>query len=158
MVLHPKAQAVALSLQYEVDMFISTAAQLNPENDRPLFGGARNAMLESFLIHARVLKGFFFDAPSYPDDVSAKHFFDNDQDWPLTCEGECPYLYANMSRISKAVAHLSYERIGYEEDKNWDIRSILHELMTVWERFLSSLPHDRRRWFPDPKERASMVV
>ena len=156
MPMHPKAQKIASAVLYEWKMFIATIAALNGVH---FLGGAiRNALLESLLIHARILTDFFFTDPSREDDVSAKHFFHNEEDWRVDFKTECPYLYENRQRLNKSVAHLSYSRIEYESDKEWQYGRISNELHSIWDKFRSSLPTESREWFPSGKESLGTVV
>jgi len=156
MPLHPQAQKIARYVQYEVDMCIATAAALN--GGRMRGGALENALIESFLIHARVLCDFFFFPSKRKDDVLAKHFFHSDDQWQPDYKKECPYLEANSDRLNKAVAHLSYARIGYEIDKRWQHNTINGELLAVWDRFKQSLPPESQKFFYSMKEKGTTVL
>ncbi len=103
-----------------------------------------NMLLEDFLLHARVLRGFFCDSPRR-DDISAGHFFDNDNEWLTLADSLCPYLKTHKERLDKKLAHLTYG--GMVLDQKWDIRAIYEEVRHAWEQFLAKLTDERRKWF-----------
>lgn len=106
------------------------------------------AQLESYLLHARVLRDFFFRAPKYPDDVVASDFL---PEWSTYCPSLGTYLNGQELRLNKALAHLSTERLKYDnKDKRWNVTAIHNELQPVIELFLTKLRADRRAWFNEP--------
>jgi len=104
----------------------------------------RYLLLEDFLLHARVLCDFLFTKP-ISDDVSAKDFFDNPNEWEKKEADLCPYFAKNRKRVNKKLAHLTYSRLT--EANEWDITSIYSELAKAWQQFLSALPADTQAWF-----------
>ena len=145
MPLHPKASAIAKTVEYEVKMLIATASAIN--NGHLRGGAIENALLEAFLIHTRVLSDFFFLDPKRSDDVSAKHFFNNEDTWHPNRKEECPYIEENYERINKALTHLSYSRLNYAENKSWSHNVICSELMGVWGKFKQALPAESTVFF-----------
>ena len=115
-------------------------SQLAPDERLGVF-----AQLESFLLHARVLRDFFFRKPKFDDDVVAEHFL---PDWSAHRASLGPYLTAHELRLNKALAHLTTMRLDYDKaEKKWEVSTIRDELQPVIDSFLSKLPRDRQRWF-----------
>ncbi len=107
----------------------------------------RFALLESFLLHTRVLRDFFFRMPKYDDDVVAKCFI---PDWDRHCPEKGEYLEEREDRLNKALAHLTTKRLDYDSnEKNWKINKIHEELQPVIDLFVSKLPDNKRDWFVD---------
>lgn len=143
-------EGIATYVLYEWDMFCR-AGRLIPLV-RPLEGPALNAVLESFLLHTRILVDFFFpDRPRHSvhdGDVLVKHFLPT---WDKNFEECCPYINGELERLSKALAHLTYDRIGYEPSKEWDCQKIFKELQDIWRCFWDQLSEDQRGWFFAPR-------
>lgn len=115
---------------------------MSTDEEREVF-----AQLESLLLHTRVLRDFFFRKPNprFPDDVIAADFV---PDWSTHCPPLGAYLSSREPRLDKALAHLSTERLGYDnKDKKWNVTAIRDELQPVIDLFLSKLPADRKAWF-----------
>ena len=88
----------------------------------------RNALLESFTIHARCLIEFLWDSPKRDDDASAVSFCDEGV-WERE-RGQVPDQVAQVSpRVGKEIAHLTYARLDIDqESKNWHFGLIFYEL------------------------------
>ena len=53
-------------------------------------------------------------------------------------------------RLEQRLAHLSYQRILYEDaDEWWPIGQLAHDLMETFNDFLRALDSPRREWFAD---------
>lgn len=123
-------------LFYELSMFELLAKVL--ATDLVGKGVLRNALLESFTIHARVLLDFLFDEKPRHDDVVAADFF-VDRDAPAHWRPEMPAALSEVDRrVGKEVAHLTYARLELtDESKRWHFRQIaaeLHHLLTQFAR------------------------
>jgi hypothetical protein len=104
------------NLAYEISMFSEMYKVL--EKDEPE-SPERNACLESFLIHARNLRDFFYPKSRNQDDVLTSDFIPG---WEDKAGKMGAYLDANRERINKEIAHLTYTRNKEtEESKKWDI-------------------------------------
>lgn len=108
-----------------------------------------DALVEVLLLHARALRDFFNrgrkDSGVHATDILAEDFFDTPDQWnkPVFI-----YLSQNKNRLNRALAHLSYDRIGYEvTGKDWNPRAITAELNEAWRTFLAELPEEREAWF-----------
>jgi len=143
--MHPHADAIAKKVQYELSMFRYAYQRMQNEwlDSDSLH---RNILLETFLLHARVLRDFFVQNPK-GDDVSASHFYDDPNIWISITSNHCTYLQNNRTRLNKYLAHLTYDRIN--EDKNWQTDIIFKEVCTAWELFHSMLNKDQQALFKD---------
>lgn len=159
------SERVARQINYEFEMFDFLFGQLNrafqESADRFLPGNittlgkvaieisvderTRFALLESFLLHARVLRDFFYNDRPRDDDIIANHFV---SDWKLHRPLELPYLFAHKLHLDKALSHLSMKRLAYERGlKKWHITAIHSEVKELIELFLGRLTEDRLAWF-----------
>jgi hypothetical protein len=95
-------------------------------------GPVRNALLESFTMHARVLLQFFFPKAPRPDDVLAEDYFGGRVAWE-TVRGTMPVALSQIdARVGKEVAHLTYARLSVaDEAKAWKILEIAAALSDV---------------------------
>jgi len=103
-----------------------------------------NRRVETMVLHARVLRDFFFVNPNLPvnaTDIVATDFFANaKKDWPHTRGNLSPYLAKNKTRMDRALAHLSYDREKWTgRDKIWDSAPIFAEIGDKWFEFLDRL-------------------
>ena len=70
----------------------------------------KNALLESFTIHVRVLKAFLFDPRGRLDDVIADDYVANPEEW-RRARGPVPEILRHASeRAGGEVAHLTTRR------------------------------------------------
>jgi hypothetical protein len=109
-------------------------------------GPAKNALLESWTIHARALWFFAFADKSMPDDVLAEDFFSDDpqQQWNTLRGDEPPILEVVRRRVGKEIAHLTYARLQVTpEAKHWNIRAITEALSTMMRTFSAAIPRER---------------
>jgi hypothetical protein len=122
----------------------------------------RNAQVESFAIHARLLLDFFYPSEKpRDDDVLAKHFVDGAWRPPALT----PALSELRQRVGKGVAHLTYSRLNVtEEGKQWlytDICSDFGHVVRAFAAAASSerLPEDvretMRELYREPKRSAA---
>ncbi len=159
----PEMMKAAPFVRYEWDQFTWAADEARskrPTDPVPIgwFAGTGdqsgddNALVEDFLLHARALRDFFGRrrAPLKPyeqTDMVAEDFFDAPGDWTLPTFGFLSQP-SNVTRINRSLAHLSYDRIGYElPSKEWDFQAIWSELNGAWDAVRAALPEDRRLWF-----------
>ncbi len=104
-----------------------------------------SVVLESFLVHARVLHDFFCQSRRWEDDIVASDFVGT---WAKPSESDYGYLNAQKERLDKALAHLTTTRVKYDTDgKVWDVATIRREIEGMIQRFFSELPDERRRLF-----------
>jgi len=122
--------------------FLGTGSSTD-DDDRTTF-----ALLESMLLHTRVLLDFFY-GNRCKDDIIAQDFVPN---WNNLRPPLGPYLAddSQHERLNKALAHLTLKRIDYDAgQKSWDVTAISSEIGRVISSFIANLPADRRAWFSD---------
>ena len=118
---------------------------LSPEDDI-----LYNGMLEGFLLHVRNLRDFLFSSKSaYPDDLLARDFFDNPTDWDSKIPAIPPYLQSCRDKLNTQLAHLSKRRpeIVSQGRKGWNTEQLVDDIAETWNRFIDSLPDDRKSLF-----------
>lgn len=133
---------------YEITMFRFTGNELlnNPNLTKPELRGYLNALIESFVVHTRVLIYFFYDNPK-KDDISAKHFID---EWEKIRLPQSDILKTAKNKADKQLAHLTYARLTtYKEieSKKWKIREISVNMESVLQTFIDKLPGDKKNLF-----------
>jgi hypothetical protein len=155
MPLNVEAKEAAKFVQYEMEMLYQAAMLYQQMATEPAAKYARNCLLESFLMHARVLYECFLrrdHAGMFKDNILALDYFDDDSHWPWPWRDASellPILKRELDRLHKSLPHLSYERIRYEPSKEWAVADIFAEVRHAWNRFRNALPTDRRAWFSD---------
>lgn len=140
--MHPDAKKIAPKVKYEWDMFDWLAQRIANEY-KASSQQERNLLTEDFLLHARVLRDFFVRNPKH-DDVSARHFFNDESTWTAESSSLCAYLQQNRIRLNKKLAHLTYSRLKLDEQ--WDFSAIRKEVFDAWHKFCSLLTAPARQW------------
>jgi hypothetical protein len=129
-------------LHYEIWMFLSMADCLSI--DLAEKGPLPNAIVESFVIHFRVLCDFFYPQGPKPNDVLASHYFDDPIDWPKKRPELSPLFVESRRRAGKEVAHLTYDRqLVKPEEKYWKNSEIKNQMIDVLRAFFEVVPEDR---------------
>lgn len=146
-----KARSAIPHLVYEIAMLEKTSDWLsrNPTNNEgqlDLFNltddqAIRCAMLESFLVHARLLKEFFFGGTRHPDvekppmgdDIRAQQYFMNPADWPPPGVIFTPQLQEFIDYANKLLMHLTYTRVG--QNFAWSHKAAYNEINGYIEKF-----------------------
>ena len=123
-------------LQYEIDMFDSTARHLAvPMPD----SFEKNVLLESFTIHFRALVDFLYPkGKTRPDDLLAWHYVGDENRWNSRRGQIHPALSA--VRVNKEIAHLTLKRQVDPAAKQWDIWTLHRELMNSLKVFAEQAP------------------
>lgn len=97
----------------------------------------KNAVLESFLIHARALTDFFQNKKTRSTDIVVGDFLD---DWSVDV---ADWLREERQRIDKEIAHLTTERTtGTPKTKQHDVARIRNELIRYVSGFCSEVDSD----------------
>lgn len=105
----------------------------------------RNAALESFLLHVRILIEFFYNDNPHKDDIVASHFFSPPGKWKAIRPKQSAILKQTKKRAHKLLAHLTYTRLRQtQETKKWAYMKIAGELEAVLNVFYKHLPDDLR--------------
>ena len=115
-----------------------------------------SAQLEGLLLHARILRDFFYyfefkkhATGRWRDDLMAQDFI---PDWTLTRPPAGDYLCENKERMDKAVAHLTKKRVEYKSlGMKWDVPRLRGELQPVIDHFKERLTPETRGWF-EPRD------
>jgi hypothetical protein len=121
----PVAELIAASqhLAYEVDMLAGLARELETVAQSP--GVLRNALLESFTVHARTLLQFFYPTSPRAHDVLSNDYFDDVVAWRKTLGRQPKPLGQIGSRVAAEIVHLTYTRIALlPEARDWNITEI----------------------------------
>lgn len=109
----------------------------------------RNAMLESFGIHARNLISFLYSGTKkQEDDVIAEDYLVTN-DLYFSVRLPKSDVEKNVSfRVGKEIAHLTYHRNTLiEETKKWDITEIHKIVFDALSKFFNALPESRKGYF-----------
>lgn len=124
-----------------------TSTQISTPNVTQFWGQSRdknfgNMALETFLLHARNLREFFYkDDKGRPDDARAFELFMDKDPWKKLRPNETDSIKEVKNRADKELAHLTYKRIsGTPPEKKWDCGKILFDLLGVVKVFLDKLP------------------
>jgi hypothetical protein len=127
-------------LHYEIDMINKTSVLIRSMGDDES-DTFRNAVLESFLVHVRILLEFLFHSDNHPDEVRADDYV---PDWiqHRNFSKDTKRFFAKLQRaVNARVSHLSIRRLTPEEsDIEWGDAQIVNELSHALQRF-----HDLRR-------------
>ncbi|QDV50881.1 hypothetical protein [Gimesia fumaroli] len=126
-------------------------------------GIERNAVLESFLLHSRVLLDFLTGTEKYSDDIVASQFVDQPKHstWERIRKNLlqkykdkiCIKMTNGKSLglkklLHKRLAHLTTTRILIPDElKGWDREEIKTFVEECFNDFLEFLPEDRKAWF-----------
>jgi hypothetical protein len=134
---HHELRAASDHLGYEVWMLRKAAAKLRLIQP----GADRNAVLESFTIHARALRQFFEPTKPKPDDVLAWHYVGDQLQWQKA-RGRMPAVLADINgRVGTEIAHLSYRRLKFGPvAEQWNISASHDALMQVLTKFVAAVP------------------
>ncbi len=112
-------------------------------------GPIANALLESFVVHVRVLMDFLYNENPKPDDVIAEDYFETTDEWKRLRPNLSESLKNAKRRAGKEVAHLTYARLDVTpETKPWRFVDISNEIVAVLNIFLENVPKSKlgMRW------------
>lgn len=126
------------SLKYEVRMLWSLANILATGNQGK--GVIHNALLESFLIHARILIEFLYKNKPYKDTVRASQYFTSDSPWKSIRPQKTELLKTTETDAHKQLAHLTYTRL--QGKREWPYIKIANDIEAVLQVFYENLPDD----------------
>jgi len=104
----------------------------------------KNALIESFTIHARSLAIFLYpeEARKYPDDVTSEEYVKDIQEWKEARGSIPPEIKTTIQRTGKEIAHLTTERHPPgSPQKVWSPEPIFQAFIRPLKRFLAhSIP------------------
>ncbi|MBW1996727.1 MAG: hypothetical protein JRJ29_02045 [Deltaproteobacteria bacterium] len=127
-------RAASDHLWYEIWMLNSCTQLLaSGINDRVI----KNALIESFAIHARQLLHFLYPDryKVKEDDLVAYDFFPTEDEWKNNRIDIWKNLPSDLTkRVGKEIAHITYFRQSVT-DKTWQINEINAEFISACKRF-----------------------
>ncbi len=142
MTIHPQAKQVAWHVGYEIWIFSEGVRSYNPG----IRGSQRfqhNLILESILVHARVIYEFLFIKPKRPDDVRTEDVFDDPIRWSPNKSELCPFLAENLVRLNRSLQHLSFGRLKFSPNL-WDVQAMRAKPRTAGHIFSASCQRSER--------------
>jgi len=127
-------------------------------------GVINNALVESFVIHARALLYFLYAESPHPDDVIAEDFLPAPDEWAKIRSPKTELPKTTHKSVGKEAAHLTYARLHVTpETKGWAFLQIEEDIGTALSRFLEVVPKSllgprwgelKKQWADANKERA----
>ena len=91
-----------------------------------------NAILESFLLHSRVISDFLYKDTPRKDDVSAADYFSEPDEWQKLRPSKTELIQRLNKRVGKELAHLTQERLSEEmADRGWPIVDIGKDILAA---------------------------
>lgn len=123
-----------------------TSTQISTPNVTQFWGQSRdgnfgNMALETFLLHARNLREFFYKQDKRSDDARACDFFTHRDSWEKLKPNETDSIAKVKNRADKELAHLTYQRYsGTPPEKIWDYGEIFFDFLKVIRVFLDEIP------------------
>ena len=136
-----KLRLTSEDLLYEIDMLDFTAKTLL----RPSTGNSRirNAVIESFAIHARNLIYFLYADKPKRDELTASKYFARRAEWEDTRPPITGVLKVAWGRADREIAHLTFGRQKVApENKGWPIAAIQKDLAAAFRCFLLRVPEN----------------
>jgi len=103
-------------------------------------GVIHNALVESFLIHARILIEFLYKNKPYKDTVRASQYFTSDSPWKSIRPQKTDLLKETEEDAHKYLAHLTYTRL--QRKRKWPCIKIANDIQAVLKVFRENLPDD----------------
>jgi hypothetical protein len=128
------------AVHYEIKMLNDVADEI-PNYPK---GVIHDALVESFVIYARVLIDFLYGHPNkdpQKHDIIAREFIDSSTSWPSESPED---LKEVKKRADKLAAHLTCDRvIQYRYDKGWQITQIRNRLNEIFDDWQKKVPPDK---------------
>src|SRR2546425_8770631 len=85
----------------------------------------KNALVEAFALHLRVLLAFLYSDRQRSDDVCADEFVLDDEAWRRALPAKPESLKTAQQRTGGEIAHLTSRRItGTPPEKGWHLRLV----------------------------------
>jgi hypothetical protein len=135
----PKDKLIAFSkehLYYEICMLYGVVEQLTKgPQDVCLY----NALLESFVIHASNILGFFYKPQAKDDDAKAEHYMAQPRAWKALLPPYEKHFKDFDKKRNQWVVHLSYKRLDVApEQKRWRSPKVTEEIRKLVDLFLTN--------------------
>lgn len=134
---------------YEINMLMEMARGLRGERVSP--AALQNALLESFLIHYRNLRDFFYPElclGDRRDAASARDFVTNLARWRRRKGDWQDATGDERQRLNRQIAHLSWSRLKYSP-RTWPTIRMTRRMAHLIRMFLEELPSTREPWFDE---------
>lgn len=128
-------------LHYEIWMLttLARAQSTGIAGNSPL----NNALLESFVIHVRVLLDFLYAERPRSDDVIAEDFLPCPDEWSSIRPPKTELLETIRRRVGKEAAHLTYARLDVTpETKGWEFLAIAEDISRAFNQFMQVVPKE----------------
>ena len=110
-------------LLYEIGMLWETAGHLQRPPPDPV---VRNALIESFGIHLRLVANFLYEPARKPDDVCAEDYVGDVAKWRRARRALPKALKTATRHTDKQIAHLTFKRYrGSATQKRWNPQRLL---------------------------------
>jgi hypothetical protein len=122
-------------LDYENWMLRSLANILAVDNQS--IGVIHNALLESFLIHARILIEFLYREEPYKNTVIASQYFTPKDHWKSICPKKTELLKNTRQDAHEQLAHLTYTRL--KKKTRWHYMKIVEDIEAAMNIFRKNL-------------------
>ena len=129
-------------LVYHIKMYVETLLWLQQHEKPSSWDTIRNAVLESHLVHERVLINFVcYLTPKQEMDVLAVHYFSespNDFHPP-----QDDVLNNQAKNIGGQLVHLTVKSTQLKSEQEWSIRETANKLVPVLEEFFSNVAESK---------------
>ena len=130
-------------LKFHIKMYVETALSLQDQIYNPTGSKTvKNAILDSHLIHARILIQFLSKSDSYVTDVLAiDYFYDLPNKYqPLNDD----FLNSQAEHIGSRLVHITTKPMfKLKSQQEWPIGQIAEELVPALKAFLEVVPENR---------------
>ena len=128
------------SLYYEIWMLLNLGRIMSVGIGRESVF-INNALVESFMIHARVMLEFLYAENPRKDDIVAEDFLPDTEQWQDIRIPKTELLETVHNRVSKEAVHLTYARLEQTpETKQWAFLQIAEDFELVFDQFLELVP------------------
>ena len=134
-------QGALINLEYEIMMLKYVAHILAIENRGK--DVIYNALLESFLIHARILIDFLYRDDPYKNTVRAAQYFTCDNPWESIRPMETEMITEARQDAHKHLDNLTYNHLHIKI--HWPYEEIANEVEAVLQVFIENLPTNYRK-------------
>lgn len=133
-------------LYYELWMLYETAARLVHDHSVRSDWVVKNALIESFTVHARSLAIFLYpeEAKKWPDDVTSDEYVKDLQQWRKARGAIPPELRTTIQRTGKEIAHLTTQRYPPgSPQRTWSPEPIVRAFFAPLKLFAAHVPAGR---------------
>ena len=138
-------------LYYELWMLRETAGRLLHDNRIHRDLVIKNAMVESFCVHARAVAAFLYPEKfaSRDGDITATDYVTDSPKWRATRGEQLPEVLLDLKeRTGKEIAHLTSDRKEYDDPgKEWPTAQIVDTLLALLKVFVQHVPRERLALF-----------